>query len=418
MRLAERNDETGLWDFTELADPLPAEPSVPCKADFIQPDQPAAAKIVPSFVRVSYTTPVQLDGYLESSRDGFGLVIDSEKGLVMVSRAIILSDLGDISVTVADTIIVSGKVVFRHPLQNYAIIRYDSSLVKATVHSAQLSTDLVKQGAETLFVGFDQNFDMLMAKTTVTNIANLAIQLNTSVPRYRATHIDAIDVDTHLGNQCPVGVLISEDGVVQAMWLNYLDEHTEYHFGLATPSFLPIVTQIQKGTLPKLRIMGIETVTVPISQACTLGVSKEWIEKVAVANPSRHQLFMVRKVDCPLLSPNSRSLEEGDVILTLNGQLMTRVSEFDIMYDQETLNALIVRNGKEIVIEISTISTADLETDRALIFCGAVLQRPHRAVRQLVRKLPSEVYVSVKVCVCSRFVCFIKTTDLFSIFRI
>jgi hypothetical protein len=125
-------------------------------------------------------------------------------------------------------------------------------------------------------------------------------------------------------------------------------------------------------------------------------VSKEWIEKATFANPSRHQLFMVCKVDCPSpLSPNSRSLQEGDVILTLNGQLMTRVSEFDIMYGQETLDALIVRNGKEMEIEISTVSTADLETDRALIFCGAVLQRPRRPVQQLVRKLASEVYVGV-----------------------
>jgi hypothetical protein len=127
-------------------------------------------------------------------------------------------------------------------------------LLQAPVQGAQLSTDFVKQGEETLFVGFAQNFDMVMAKTSVTNIANLAIPLDTSVPRYRATHIDAINVDKHLGSQCPFGVLISEDGVVQAMSLNYLDKlDKEYYFGLATPSFLPMVTQIQNGTLPKLR---------------------------------------------------------------------------------------------------------------------------------------------------------------------
>ena len=76
----------------------------------------------------------------------------------MVSRAIILSDLDDISIIVANIIIVSGKVLFRHPLHNYAIVKYDPSLVGAIVHGAQLSTDLVKKGAETLFVEFDLSY--------------------------------------------------------------------------------------------------------------------------------------------------------------------------------------------------------------------------------------------------------------------
>ena len=73
MRLAVRNDETGLWDFSELAKPLPAEPSVLRKADFIQLDgvsQPAAAEIVRSFVRVSCIMPLKLDGYPQSKKTG------------------------------------------------------------------------------------------------------------------------------------------------------------------------------------------------------------------------------------------------------------------------------------------------------------------------------------------------------------
>src|SRR5204862_3947640 len=143
MRLAERNDDTGLWDFTDLAEPLPAEPPVPRKADFIQLDDvnhPAAAEIVRSFVRVSCTMPVKLDGFPQARKTGFGLVVDADKGLVAISRAIVPFDLCDINITVADSIIVSGRVVFLHPLQNYTIIQYDPSLVMAPVKSAQLST--------------------------------------------------------------------------------------------------------------------------------------------------------------------------------------------------------------------------------------------------------------------------------------
>ncbi|KAJ5930233.1 Pro-apoptotic serine protease [Penicillium verhagenii] len=408
MRLAVRNDETGLWDFSDLADAIPAEAPVARKADFIQLDgvsQPAAAEIVRSFVRVSCTMPLKLDGYPQAKKTGFGLVIDAEKGLVVVSRAIVPYDLCDITITVADSVIVIAKVVFLHPLQNYTIIQYDPSLVQAPVQSARLSTDFIKQGQDTIFVGFNQNFRIVVAKTAVTDITTVSIPANASAPRYRAINLDAITVDTGLSGQCTNGVLIGEDGVVQALWLNYLGERTpsshkdvEYHLGFATPSLLPVTSKVLQGFTPQLRILNMESYVVQMSQARIMGVSEEWIQKVAQANPSRHQLFMVRKVDCPTagLTTDTDSFQEADIILTLDGQLITRVSELDVMYEKEILEALIVRNGEEMRIRVPTVPTEDLETDRAVVFCGAVLQRPHHAVRQQISKLHSEVYVSAR----------------------
>ncbi|KAJ5730379.1 Pro-apoptotic serine protease [Penicillium malachiteum] len=408
MRLAVRNDTTGIWDFSDLADPIPAEKPVPRKADFIQLDgvsQPAAAEIVRSFVRVSCTMPLKLDGYPQAKKTGFGLVIDAEKGLVVVSRAIVPYDLCDINITVADSVIVAAKVVFLHPLQNYTIIQYDPSLVQAPVQSARLSSEFIKQGQDTIFVGFNQNFRIVVAKTAVTDITTVSIPANSSAPRYRAINLDAITVDTGLSGQCTNGVLVGEDGVVQALWLNYLGERTpsshkdvEYHLGFATPSLLPITSKIQQGVTPKLRILNMESYVVQMSQARIMGVSEEWIQKVAQANPSRHQLFMVRKVDCAPAGFTSSydSFKEADIILTLDGQLITRVSELDVMYEKEFLDALIVRNGQEMTIRVPTVPTEDLETDRAVVFCGAVLQKPHHAVRQQISKLHSEIYVSAR----------------------
>lgn len=407
MRLATRNDETGLWDFTDLADPIPAEPLVPRKADFIQLDEsnpPAAKEIIRSFVRVVCTMPVKIDGFPSSRKGGFGLVVDADKGLVVISRAIVPFDLCDINITVADSVILPAKVVFLHPLQNYAIIQYDPSLVQAPVQSAKLSTEHIKQGAGTIFVGYNQNYRVVVAKTTVTDITTVGIPPNACAPRYRALNLDAITVDTGLSNQCASGVLIGENGVVQALWLNYLGERSqtdiEYYLGLATPSLLPIINQIQNGVFPKLRILDIETYVIQMSQARVMGVSEEWMEKVSIANPARHELFTVRKVDSPssLTPKEEQALRDGDVILTLNGLLITRVTDFDIMYDKDRLDALIVRNGDELRLDVRTLPTEDLETSRALVFCGAIIQRPHHAVRQQIRKIHSEVYVSARVC--------------------
>ena len=408
MRLSTRNDETGLWDFKDIDKAQPARPLEPKSASFIQLDgvgEAAAAEIVRSFVKISCYMPVKIDGYPQARRNGFGVVIDAEQGLVIISRAIVPYDLCDITVTVADSIQVEGKVVFLHPLTNYTIVKYDPSLVRAPVKTATFSSEMVKQGQETIFVGFNQNQRVVVAKTTVTDITAVGIPANAAAPRYRAVNLDAITVDTSLSAQCSSGALIGTDGTVQALWLSYMGERvqgssrdTEYHLGLATALIKPTVDQVRLGNIPKLRILNIESYVIQMSQARIMGVTDEWIQKVAEANPARHQLFIVRKVDCgPADGPSDgQSLQEGDIILTLNEQLITKVSEFDIMYDKEHLDALVVRGGKELKLSVPTVPTEDLETARALIFCGAVLQKPHHAVRQQISKLHSEIYVSAR----------------------
>ena len=189
----------------------------------------------------------------------------------------------------------------------------------------------------------------------------------------------------------------AEDGTVQALWLSYLGERTshsgkdvEYHLGLATPNLLPVLNEIRGGKTPKLRILNVEFQTVQMSQARVMGVSEEWIEKTEHADPERHQLFMVRKVD----SGHGDGLQEGDVVLTLNGKLVTRSPDLDVMYTNEFLDAVVVRKRNEMSIKVLTVPTEDLETDRLVSFCGATFHRPHQAVRQQISKVHSDVYIS------------------------
>ncbi|CAK1367478.1 unnamed protein product [Cercospora beticola] len=407
MRMAVRNDESGLWDFTDLAEPIPPTAPVPRKGNFITmagAQHKAAVDIIKSFVRVSVTLPLKLDGFPKARKIGFGLVIDAEKGLVVISRAIVPYDMCDISVTIADSIIVEGKVVFLHPLQNYTVIQYDPKLVQADVRTAKLATEQIKQGESTIFFGFNQNLRPVVAKTTVTDITTVAIPASASTPRYRAVNLDAITVDTSLSAQCGSGVLISEDGTVQALWLTYLGERTghsgkdiEYHLGFSTPGLLPVIDEVRTGKNPQLNILNLETQTIQMSQARIMGVPEEWIDRVEREDPERHQLFMVRKVDADeSTKPGESSLLEGDIILTLNDKLITRVTNMDLMYTNPSLNALIIRKQQQLSLTIPTVPTQELETHHILVFCGAVLHRPHHAVRQQISKIHSDIYVSAR----------------------
>jgi len=399
MRIAKRNDTTGLWDFSTLAEAVPAEAPAPQRANFVKLSSkyPEAVDIVRSFVRVHVSMALKIDGFPKMHKQGYGLVVDAEQGLVLVSRALLPYDLCDIHLIIADSIFVIAKVVFMHPLQNYAIVKYDTSLVNAPVKTPKFSSEFIKKGDETIFFGLNQNFRPVVAKTVVTDISTVAIPASAVTPRYRATNFDAITVDTNQASHSACGVLLKEDGTVQALWLSYLGERTshsgkdvEYHLGLATPMILPVLNQIKSGKTPKLRILNVEFQTVQMSQARVMGVSEEWIEKTEQEDPERHQLFMVRKVD----SGHEDGLQEGDVLLTLNGKLITRAPDLDVMYNNEFLGAVIVRKREELSLNVPTVPTEDLETDRVVSFCGATLHRPHQAVRQQISKIHSDVYIS------------------------
>lgn len=422
MRLAVRNDVTGLWNFTDLADALPQVPPVPCAGKFIQlknAQYPAAADIIYSFVRympvklgwslwkqksaaanivrssvrVMCYMPINLDGSFRKLNFGMGIVVDAGLGLVIVNRTIVPHYFCDISITIAESIIVEGSIVFMHPSQNYALIKYDPALVNAPVESARLSNEYVTQGDSTCFVGYNHYMNPVIAQTKITDIVALSISETGNAPRYRALNIDYIMIDTELSNECKSGVLIGEDGLVHALWLTFLGESDEYFGGLATPTLLPVIQKIQEGESPKLRMLNIEFGTIDMSQARIMGVSEEWINKVTLDNPFRHQLYSVRKKSSQQ-SNETGSLLEGDIILTLNGKIITRNSGLDVMFDHDTLEAVIVRDCIEMNVQLTTLSADDLETSRVLSFCGAILQSPHNAVRQRVSKLHSNVYVS------------------------
>jgi hypothetical protein len=58
------------------------------------------------------------------------------------------------------------------------------------------------------------------------------------------------------------------------------------------------------------------------------------------------------------------------------------------------MSAKIIRDSAVHSLSISTFPTNSIECARILLFCGAVLQIPHLAIRQKSTKLYSQVYIA------------------------
>ncbi|KAI8136868.1 trypsin-like cysteine/serine peptidase domain-containing protein, partial [Fennellomyces sp. T-0311] len=160
FRLAVRNDKTGLWDYTNFGAPIPPRPIEPSTKRFIELDDSLGPckELVRCLVKVSYYMPCRLDGFPRNRKLGAGVVIDKERGFVVVARSIVPTAMGDLTITVADSLVIPGKVIYLHPTHNYTIVKYDPKLLGDTnVLSAPISNETLQQGHRVTLVAHNHN---------------------------------------------------------------------------------------------------------------------------------------------------------------------------------------------------------------------------------------------------------------------
>jgi hypothetical protein len=119
FRLAVRNDQTGLWDFTDLGDAVPSPPMVPSTKKFVELDTSMGPSkdLIRCLVKVNFYMPCRMDGFPRSRKQGTGVIVDAERGLVIVGRNLVPTSLGDLILTFAESIVIPAKVLVCIPKQ-------------------------------------------------------------------------------------------------------------------------------------------------------------------------------------------------------------------------------------------------------------------------------------------------------------
>ena len=93
-------------------------------------------------------------------------------------------------------------------------------------------------------------------------------------------------------------------------------------------------------------------------------------------------------------APAAQLLRSGDLILSIDGGIVNRFREVERAVQKAKVQVVLLRNGAEQTIEVPTVALEGTALDRIVMWAGAVLQKPHRALATQRGIEPTGVFVA------------------------
>ena len=394
MQRCVRDDTDGSWPCAPSPSPPEPTPLRPVTTDLAVDGDRAVKRIAPSLVMVEYDIPYRLDGVHGDRFQGTGLVVDAERGLVVVDRETVPIALGDLSVVVGASVQIPGEVVYLHPEHNLAVIRYDPRLLGDTqVRSAELAESEVGPGDRVWLVGLTVGQRLVSRETKVARREPVSLP-PTYPPRFQESNVEFITIE----DSTPTvgGVLTDGKGRVRAFWASFTagsGKGMESFFaGIPVRQVRQIVEPLRAGRAVGWRSLDVELEPLTLSEARNRGLSAEEARRLEDHDPKGRRVLAVRSVTSG--GPSESVLYPGDLLISIDGEPVTRFHDVEAASQRETVALRVLRDGEELDLLVPTAPLDGEGTNRALIWAGTLLQTPPRALARQ-QQLPREgVYVA------------------------
>ena len=380
MKLCKRDDATGRWPCRESAPaPAPQPPSPATTHLDVEGDRPLET-LSRSIVAVECDVPYRLDGVHGDRFEGAGLIVDTERGLVVVDRETVPIALGDVTVRFGGSVETTAEIVYLHPEHNLAVIAYDPALIGDTpVRSATLRAERLRPGDPVWLVGLSQRQQLVSRETRVSAVGPFVLPLPYP-PRFRETNMELIEVEDAAATLG--GVLADKKGRVLASWVSYSRGSgkglTSFFSGIPIAQVIDMVEPLREGRAVERRSLEVEFMPLTIASARSRGLSDEQARQLEKHDPGRRRVLSVSRLTAG--APSTDLLRVGDIVLAIAAEPITRFDEVEQASQQSTVSMTVLRDGGTVNLELPTRELSGVGTERALFWAGAVLQAPLRAV--------------------------------------
>ncbi len=393
VRRCARDDATGVWPCRDLSEgPAPKPPAVG-STRFNRYDDPRAKSIAPSLVVVTFDLPYTVSGVSDRHYYGTGLIVDTERGYVVVDRNTVPVAIGDVSVTFAGSLEVDAEVVQLHPLHNLAIVAYDPATIGDTpVKAATFNTKPLRPGDPVWVVGMKADHQLVHQESTVASVDPLILPLSRTL-QFRDTNIEGVDL-VNAPRELD-GVLVDKRGRVAAMWSTFPmpaggGDAAQFNSGVGADLVAEFVDIVREGR--PFYSLEAEFVYAPLFAARNMGVDEKWLQRLEANNPLKRRALSITRVVAG--TPAENKLQNGDMILAVDGEVVTSFRALEKAAQKPQVTVTVWRNGKAIDVDVETAALDGRGIDHAVSWAGALLQDPHRPMAAQRGIDPYGVYVA------------------------
>jgi S1-C subfamily serine protease len=391
-RRCSRDDETGVWPCRNLGPGPEPEPPEAGSTRLTKYDDPRVRTIAPSLVVVTFDLPYTVSGVADRHYYGTGVIVDKERGYVLVDRNTVPVAIGDVTVTFAGSLEVRAKVEALHPLHNLAIVSYDPASIGDTpVREATFNPEPLKAGDKLWVVGIKGDHQLVHQESTVSAVEPLMLPLSRTL-RFRDSNIEGIDLVNAPSDVD--GVLVDRRGSVTATWSSFAvtsgGDSGQVNRGIGADLVMEFVDTVREGR--PFYSLEAEFVYAPLFAARNMGVDEEWIARLESNNPVFRRALSVTRIVAG--TPAAEHLRNGDMVLAVDGNVVTSFRALEQAVQKPGVTVTVWRNGKARDIDIDTVALDGRGIDRAISWAGALLQDPHRAMAAQRGIEPDGVYVA------------------------
>jgi S1-C subfamily serine protease len=391
-RKCKRDDTLGIWPCVNIASGPAAKPQKPASTQFAKTGDERIDRLAPSLVTVNFDMPYSISGVTEKNYHGTGVILDAKRGLVAIDRNTVPVAMGDVRVTFAGTVEVPGKVVFIHPLHNLAVVSYDPKSIGDTpVRAATFVTKDLSAGDDVWVVGQRSDSKILSEKTQISSVDVVSFPLSRTL-RFRDSNLEAVSLINSPGDYD--GVLANAKGEVLALWSSFAYESSreleQVYRGMPADLVTEMIDVVTQGR--PLYSFEAEFSVQSLAAARELGLPDDWVRRFEQHNAERRQVLAIDRLVAG--SPAATLLEPGDLVLAVDGKVVNRFREVERAVQKPEVAVTVWRNGTEKTLQLKTVALNGRGIDRVLIWAGATLQAPHRAMAAQRGIPPYGVFVS------------------------
>ena len=129
-----------------------------------------------------------------------------------------------------------------------------------------------------------------------------------------------------------------------------------------------------------------------LAGARKLGLPDEWVRRFEEHDQQRRQVLGIDRLVAG--APAASLLEPGDLLLAIDGNVVNRFREVERAVQKPQVAVTVWRDGAEKTLQMKTVALNGRDLDRVLIWAGATLQAPHRAMAAQRGIAPYGVFVS------------------------